>query len=410
MKKVLVILAAVTLVVAFTVPAAALDHEFGGYWRTRAYMNKDFDGTGSEANDLSLVDTRTRLYYTAVFSENFKFVNKFEMDAVWGGDEYDGADATLLPDSQYGDIGADGVRVEVKNSYVDFNLSAFNFKIGTQGTALARGFFFDDDFSGLIATYKGETFTAPFIWMKAYEGGEGKDMDDEDLDYYAIAPSFKIGGLSLNPYLILVESSEASTAFDELSLTYIGADLDAKLGDVSWWLTAISESGDSGSDDVSAMLFAIGASMPLGPVGLHAQVIYATGDDDPADTDIENFFVPAGQSYYWSEIMGYGIFDYQASAGAPADQISNLMAYNIGVSFEPMEKVTITADLWNASLREDDAAGNDDLGTEIDLMLSYAILDNLNLDVVAAKLWAGDATGDGSEDPTEIGMQLSFSF
>jgi len=397
MRKALVILAAVALVVAFTVPAVALEHEFGGYWRTRAYMNKDFDGTGTEANDVSQVDTRTRLYYTAVFSENFKFVNKFEFNNTWG-------------DTEGGDIGADGDVFRVKNSYVDFNLSALNFKVGTQGTALARGFFFDDDFSGLIATYKGETFTAPFIWMKAYEGGEGKDMDDEDLDYYAIAPSFKIGGLSLNPYLILVESSEASAAFDELSLTYIGADLDAKLGDVSWWLTAISESGDSGSDDVSAMLFAIGASMPLGPVGLHAQVIYATGDDDPADTDIENFFVPAGQSYYWSEIMGYGIFDYQASAGAPADQISNLLAYNIGVSFEPMEKVTITADLWNASLREDDAAGNDDLGTEIDLTLTYAILDNLNLDIVAAKLWAGDATGDGSEDPTEIGMQLSFSF
>jgi len=397
MRKALVILAAVTLVVAFTVPAVALEHEFGGYWRTRAYMNKDFDGTGTEANDVSQVDTRTRLYYTAVFSENFKFVNKFEFNNTWG-------------DTEGGDIGADGDVFTVKNSYVDFNLSALNFKVGTQGTVLARGFFFDDDFSGLIATYKGETFTAPFIWMKAYEGGEGEDMNDEDLDYYAIAPSFKLGTLSLNPYLILVQSSEASAAFDELSLTYIGADLDAKLGDVSWWLTAISESGDSGSDDVSAMLFAIGASMPLGPVGIHAQVIYATGDDDPADTDREDFFVPAGQSYYWSEIMGYGIFDYQASAGSPADQISNLLAYNIGVSFEPMEKVTITADLWNASLREDDAAGNDDLGTEIDLTLTYAILDNLNLDIVAAKLWAGDATGDGSEDPTEIGMQLSFSF
>ena len=95
MRKALVILAAVTLVVAFTVPAVALEHEFGGYWRTRAYMNSDFDGTGSEANDLSQVDTRTRLYYTAVFSENFKFVNKFEFNNTWG-------------DTEGGDIGADG--------------------------------------------------------------------------------------------------------------------------------------------------------------------------------------------------------------------------------------------------------------------------------------------------------------
>jgi hypothetical protein len=397
MKKVLVILAAVTLVVALTVPAVALEHKFGGYWRTRAYMNKDFDGAGTEANDVSQVDTRTRLYYTAVFSENFKFVNKFEFDNTWG-------------DTVGGDIGADGKIFEIKNSYVDFNLSALNFKVGTQGTDIARGFLFDDDFSGLVAAYKGETFSVPLIWMKAYEGGEGKDMNDEDLDYYAIAPSFKLGALSLNPYLLLVQSSKVSPEFPELSLTFIGADLDVKLGGVSVWLSGISESGDYDTDDVSAMLFAIGAGMPLGPASLHAQLIYATGDDNPADTDRENFYVPAGQSYYWSEIMGYGIFDEYVSAGSCDEEISNLLAYNIGVSFKPMEKMTITADLWNANLEEDDAAGHDELGTEIALKLTYKILDNLKLAVVAAKLWAGEATGGGKEDPTEIGTRLSFSF
>jgi hypothetical protein len=39
-------------------------------------------------------------------------------------------------------------------------------------------------------------------------------------------------------------------------------------------------------------------------------------------------------------------------------------------------------------------------------------MDNLNLDVVAAYLFAGDATTGGSNDanPVEIGTQLSLSF
>ncbi|HRW81792.1 MAG TPA: hypothetical protein P5285_13535, partial [Desulfomonilia bacterium] len=62
---------------------------------------------------------------------------------------------------------------------------------------------------------------------------------------------------------------------------------------------------------------------------------------------------------------------------------------------------------------EDDANGNSDLGTEIDLSANYALLDNVSLDVVAAYLLAGDATTMESADdadPMEIGAQVSFSF
>ena len=419
MRKLLVLLAAVALVVAFTVPATAFESQFGGYWRTRVYSLSDFDGAGTGAQDLTQVTTRTRLYYTAKFSDDLKFVNKFEMDAVWGGDE----DKTAPWDSQYGDIGADGVRVEFKNSYVDFNLQPFNFKIGVQGTVIARGFLFDDDHAGLVVAYKGETVTVPIIWIKVYEGGAGKDANDQDVDYYAISPSFKLGALSINPYFVTAKADKASTydskpwidpvvtttLWDKLDLTWIGVDVDAKLGAVSLWLTAISESGSTDNTDVSATLFALGASVPLGPASLHAQLFTATGDD-AATADQEGFMVPAGQSYYWSEIMGYGTIDYDVSAGSPANAISNIMAYNIGASFKPMDKMTITVDLWTANLNEVAAGQKDDLGTEIDLKLTYNFLDNMTLVVIAAQLQAGEATGDGTKDPTEYGAQLSIAF
>ena len=110
--------------------------------------------------------------------------------------------------------------------------------------------------------------------------------------------------------------------------------------------------------------------------------------------------------------MGFGIFDNQASTGSCADQIGNIMAANIGAGFKVSDKLKLTADLWYAKLAEDNAKGDSDLGTEIDLVLTYSLMKNLNLDVVAAYLFAGDATykGANDKDPYEIGTQLSFRF
>ena len=57
--------------------------------------------------------------------------------------------------------------------------------------------------------------------------------------------------------------------------------------------------------------------------------------------ETEAFFVPRGQSYYWSEIMGLGLFDNQASAKSCADKISNIMAANLGVGFKATDKLKL---------------------------------------------------------------------
>jgi len=45
-------------------------------------------------------------------------------------------------------------------------------------------------------------------------------------------------------------------------------------------------------------------------------------------------------------------------------------------------------------------------------VFTYSLMKNLNLDVVAAYLFAGDATYKGAhqEDPYELGTRLSFKF
>jgi hypothetical protein len=426
MKKFAIISLAALLVVAFTMPAAAFESIFGGYWRTRAYTEQNYfgskDADGDEGN-LSQVDTRTRLYYTAKFSDNFKFVNKFEMDAVWGDQDPAG----------YGDIGADGIRVEVKNTYVDFDMGPVNYKIGVQGFILARGFLADDDFAGAHVAYSNDLMTLPVFWFKAYEGST--DNNTADTDIFGIAPSFSFGdSTKLKPYFVYWMSDNledyqnrggtnlppiaTAGALDDADVYFIGADLDMNFDALSLWLTGIYQWGTidlqgGGDTDISAYLVGAGASMNFGPADLHSRAFYASGDDDPDDNDIDAFTVIEGQSYYWSEIMGFGIFDNVASAGSPADQISNVWAVNLGATFKPMDKLSITGDVWYAQLAEENVFDEDELGTEFNLKLTYKLMENMNLDVVGAYLLAGDATsldGKNDDDPYLVGSRLSLSF
>ena len=440
MKKLWVLSLALAVVVAFTLPASAFESIFGGYWRTRAFTNENFQGNddvqvdGNSDNGVTQVDTRTRLYYTAVLNDNLKLVNKFEMDTVWG----DGTGG------QYGDLGADGIAVEVKETFVDANIGPVRAKIGTQDVTWARGFIYDDEFTGATLIYKAGDVLIPFTWIKGIEGGT--NLNANDVDIFGLWPIFKLGeNFTLSPYAIYMYSKDGSLADfpggvnygfngavieanqnDGVGVYYIGANLDFNLGPAAIWVTAIYEGGElktntPGLDnaDVKAYLGAVGASLPVGPVELHGQAFYASGDDDENDNDAEAFFGvggdAAGWGYYWSEIMGYGVFDWQASAGSPNSTVSNMWAVNIGASITPIEKLKLTGDVWYASLVEDSfTTGEKKLGTEVDLVADYQLVEGLNLKLVGAYLFADDATAatpaGNEDDPYEIGAELSLSF
>jgi hypothetical protein len=434
MKKLLILTFATLLVAAFSLPAAAVEHEFGGYWRTRFFMNRDFSGSSEGANDESMdrseVDTRTRLYYFAELNDNLKFVNKFEFDADWGDGKSENSDGSFT--DEYGDIGTDGIAVEVKNSYADATFGLANAKIGAQGAAIARGFLFDADFAGIVLNFDLDTIQIPLYWIRMDEGGVGKDANDGDADMYGVSPSFSFGGVSVNPLLFWATTQDASqsdefdafSGVDKINLYFLGVNADATFGPANVWFTGIYEGGKaeaiaSGADDltVSAFLAALGGGATFGMFEAHGQVFYATGDDEN-DDDVKEFYVPNGQSYYWSEIMGYGLFDDQTSNGSPGDQIADILAVGLGGSVTPMEKLTIGLDIWYAQYAEDQQDGadvDDKLGTEVDFSVKYTLIEDLTLQAVAAYLFADDGTdptgnNNDTANPFELGAQLSLSF
>jgi hypothetical protein len=428
MKKLSILALAALLVVAFTIPAAALENEFGGYWRTRMYSQGHFDGEDGDDGSWRRVDTRTRLYYTAKINDNLKFVNKFEFDGTWGSTA-GSRSAAGTGNRAYTEVGADGANIEIKNSYADFNLGPVNFTVGVQPYMLFRTAYIDDDASGVIARWKVlDNFVLAGSWLKAFDGGAGQN--NADIDSYTIGAGIWFSeNISLKPAINWLYSSgtvgdfaglagSAATSGELNRYTY-GFDFDADFDAFSVWATAYGQAGDlengayDGSDlDFKGYLAIVGGNVMLGPVDLHGQIIYASGDDDPLDDELES--VSASSAfYYWAEIIGLGIFDNDTPTGVPAGNIANITAGGIGVTLKPMDKLSLTTDVWYAELTEDDIFGENEIGTELDVKVTYQLVEGLNLDLVGAYLWAGDAVstdGSNDEDPYEIGARLSLSF
>lgn len=405
MKKIIASAVGLMLVggIAATTASAAVENQFGGYWRTRSYYQDQFN---QNDKDSWVTDNRTRLYYTAKFSDDFKFVNKFEFNTKWG-------------DTVGGDIGADGTGIwRIKNSYADWNMGNVNAKLGIQGATIARGFIFDDDFSGAMVTMKFGNVSVPLFYAAVQEEDANATTDTFTPTDARIAGAMAVvkvsDAVSVTPYFVWygIDTDEST------DLWYLGADADLKFGTVKVWGTAIYNGGEVESADNEAFLGAFGVDAGI----VHGQAFYATGDD--ADDD-QNAFVSApatvkngavtsvlspgyGSSYYWAEIMGLGVFDNAANSSSPADDISNIWAANAGVTVKPMDKLTINADVWYAALAEDNEAGDTELGVEFDGKVGYKIYDNLTAEAIFAYLIAGDATGD--EDVIESGVRLSLSF
>lgn len=377
--------------IAATTASAAVENQFGGYWRTRIWIEDNFDGQDSATHDKA--DNRTRLYYTAKFSDDFKFVNKFEFNTTWG-------------DNIGGDVGADGMGIwRIKNSYADFNVGPMlNAKLGIQSVTVARGFIFDDDFSGAIVTGKFGNVTVPLVYIRVDDednDGAAAASTDVDQDIFAALGVIKLSdAMKVTPYFVY----HTMNTVEDTDNWYVGADADMKFGAVSVWGTFIYNGGTINDVDNQGFLGAVGADAGL----VHGQFFYATGDDSPADNDNDAFVSAPGSSYYWSEIMGLGVFDDRASNGSNADNITNVMAGNVGVTFKPMDKLTLTGDVWYASLAEENENGDDELGLEFDAKVAYKIYDNLTAEYIFAYLVSGDATGD--EDVIESGVRVSLSF
>ncbi len=219
---------------------------------------------------------------------------------------------------------------------------------------------------------------------------------------------------------------------DYSGLSFLGMNADFKIAGKSLWFEGIYGTDDScryGDYDNRPFtyLVAAGADADIGVAKVHGQFFYAAGNDSMSYSDkMSAFNSPFGsvwivQPYYSAEIMGYGTFDNMLAAGvSPFDRISSVAALNFGASIKPMDKLTLRGDIWYAKLADKDSSKNS-LGSEIDLVVTYELIEDLKFDIVGAYLFSGDSANtkltpgkqmknDNNSYPYELGARLRLSF
>ncbi len=184
MKKHLLIFAVALLAIAIATPSfAAVEFKYGGQFRARFIAEDNvrdgtdtdgfydnFTGTGYNSDDnRRFIDQRVRLYFTFLASKNLKVVTRFEMgDIVWG------RTASSVGRGQGGGVGADGVNVELKSAYVEFNIpgTPSTAVVGIQPLVLLDSWMLDEEFSAAVLVTKLDPFRITLGYVAGQYGAD----------------------------------------------------------------------------------------------------------------------------------------------------------------------------------------------------------------------------------------------
>lgn len=282
----------------------------------------------------------------------------------------------------------------------------------------------------------GEPLT--LMWNKGNHPGISTYALTEEDEIYFISPAIRLGDISVSPYLMYQIKNPFGSATDPLPVTppggrapeegvplplnalgnscFWGIDLDARLEAASAWFSGIYEKGSPRERGaMGVFLVSAGGGVDLGNTGLHGQAVYTAGKESP-NKEENGFLTPKSASYFWSEMLGdRSLTNENEIPDNGPDKTTNVMALNLGASHKPTENLTVKADIWYALLADpgmDETVSKKkpgDLGTEIDITVSYEVIKGLNVDMIAAYLISGQAS-EAKENPLGLGTQFSLDF
>lgn len=420
MKKLLLVFVFVSLV---CLPLMA-ELKTSGVMRTRMAYWKSL-GTEEDQRSNSNIDTRLRMMLANSFDDNLKAKVQLEIgDIVWGT-------------APAGDLGTDGVVIEVKHAYMEYMCKMLDMKakVGLQGYADHRGLVLDDDLAAIMLHKNMNELSFAFGLAKLEEQHSWDD-DDKDLlilnaeydkmygaDVIFQRQSFDTGQKNY------VDTDAWIMPYANLKMDNIHIDIMAALNYGS--ITARNDN----DDDMTNMgyAFALKAAYEDG-FKLGLDFLYTSGHDydenDPnADTShfntISNYYANGLEIFSWGAVNDSRCCEFTNPTGFK-DQNGNIMptgVMNVVVtaSVPANEKVTLKAALGmvNANTAPKMANGDDAataVATEINVGTTINLYESLNFDLAFAYAMLGDfykETGIVNGDPEDlmkIVSRLQFKF
>lgn len=345
-----------------------------------------------------------------------KGVYAIEMGAVRFGDG-----STLGGSTKGGAFSGDGINVETRWAYTDFQLpwteSKARLTVGLM-PFVVNDFVWNETAMGVQFAGAAGPVDYKLAWVRGRENFNDDSNDDlfEDLDALLARADFKptegarIGVFALyegrNPGSDSLEAFSSGTQYQvkllgnqDFDIYTLGVDgtygfaLGSAKAFLNWDLIYQGGSLDDNtavSRDISAYLAHADFGVNFGPTRLTYTVLYASGDDNAADGDIENFMSTDVDRFDSIIFMEGGYTDDNYFTEAPHILDKGLFLNKVAVDHQATDKLKVGGALLYVMTAEDLSNGEDTLGVEVDAYLSYKLYEGLELAFNAGYLFADD--------------------
>lgn len=456
MSKHLKVLLAVALALLVAAPAMAAEFKFHGDLNNRFLVYTDqINFFSSDANGElqdqdspdSFGEIKYRLWVEASTNDGMvKGVYAIEIGGLRFGQSVSSGNADAgAGKTQGGRFSGDGVNVETRWAYTDFQLpgvdSKARFRIGLQGHSVNPMFWAETAMG--VKFYTDNWYLA---WMrpKDAQSGNGDDWGDGDLDAFTARYDLKMeavkAGIFVNYFGQDVSDADKPvtlSGFNAVSGSYsvdslpstnfdmfaIGIDGDwstaTSFGKVFLAWDLIYENGSV--DDITTDGGVTTRNLDLSAYALHADigvgfgaatvtysVYYASGDDNPNDGDLDAYMevdTDGNYSIIFNE-GGYTDDDYFSDHYFPFGD-KGLFANKLALDYQVSKKTKVGAAVIYFLTAEDVTLVNgqteDAIGTEIDAYVSHKLYDNLELALNFGYLAADDVMDAFEEEPIQNG-------
>lgn len=439
-KKTVAIAAAAGALTAVAMPALALENEVHGSYTFNSVFSNFAKGDGSNVAPQTLNDKkkmnnyfeqRARLQYIAKASDELKLVTQFELDTRFGGI----TDNKYTSSNDAGGLDADGISLETKHVYIDFNLAKnFNTKIGIQPYKdTIKGLFIDADLPMVLTNTKFGSYTLGLGYSR-YSEAEQKAvtnmrLGDAATDLFVLDNTFALGkdAKAALSYYFLADYKVA----DKASLLHtLGLSGETKVGSATLSAFAAMQTGHA-NNAVAAGKSAyyhgwaanVGAKMPLGSGTAKTAFLFTSGDKKAGDSGNGSWVSPLN-SYNESGMMILA----RNTANSPSNtddyirrNVTNIALLTLGYDANLTNKVYLNGNAglgWTPASGEVAKNASDFMGAEFNLESGYKVSDNLTLRAQAAYMFLGGLYKDASansatknpENPYTMRLLASFKF
>ena len=436
MRKFWLVLLAMGLIMAFAMPAVALDVKFSGSYYVQGIYDNNRSLKDNAAGDGSTAFIAQRLRVKTEFkvAEGLSLVTRFDAlekkwgDNTWGGHpNYDSVNRNSAGTS----LSREQENIEFEQVYVDFKTAIGRFLVGYQDVDAFGTSFGDSNWTRPSIKYMlpigNTTIIAAMEQTRENEStptvsptnqGLASDGDKNTYDL-AVIQKFQGGdaGLLLQYFRDASrrDASNVSTKayfvnpYVKATFGPIYVEAEVLYGGGSY---ADYESGVTTPDvDLRTWAAYVGAKGTFGPAYVGAMFAWIQGDDPKSEGEKEGsvssyfthhkVFSPClimwGDSYqtWMGALRGYGT----SSTTDLTNYMDNVWFYGLYGGYKPIPKLDIRAAVYYAYADEKPTSDGSRTaprfvdkvyGTEFNLTATYKIYDNLEYMIGFAYLWTGD--------------------